>query len=95
MSESLIATVQSLLRSSEEVKIAIQARAIPDQDAEQFDEPSTEEADRRNTFERDQKRIVAVVTHVDSSTGDEQGWYVYLQIRSAEHFPLPAPDILS
>ena len=80
MSESLEITVQRLLRSSEDVKIAIHARAIPGHEEEQLDPFATHDNGSKHasdTSERENRRIVAVITHLDSSTGDEQGWCVH------------------
>ena len=67
--------VLQLLKNSEEVKIAIEATVLRDEEAStpggyhELQEPAISPS-----AEDDSKRIVAVVTHVDSLTGDEQGW---------------------
>ena len=78
MSEPPVTAVRRLLRASEEVKVAIQAQAALPQELRGTRRGSfsvdEDEAAITQTDDSTRKRIVAVVTHVDTSTGDEQGW---------------------
>ena len=77
MTEPTVNIVRRLLRASEDAKVAIYARVIPvqepPQDAFDSDEQYVHHHEARDA---NRERIVAIVTHLDSSTGDEQGWYV-------------------
>ncbi len=75
MADPLEIAVQSILRDSEQLKIAIHTRATPG--------PSEQEDTNLNTRKYsssegsgEKKRVLAIVTHIDISSGDEQGWYV-------------------
>ena len=77
MAEPTVNVVRRLLRTSEDAKVAIQARIIPVQEPSQDPfGPDEESVHHHQAHDSDKNRIVAIVTHVDSSTGDEQGWYV-------------------
>ncbi|PSS08876.1 hypothetical protein PHLCEN_2v3443 [Hermanssonia centrifuga] len=72
MADPLEIAVQSILRDSEQVKIAIHTRATPS--------PSEQEDTNLNTRKYsssegsgEKKRVLAIVTHIDISSGDEQG----------------------
>ena len=85
MADSPESLVKRLLRSSEEVKVALEAsrkpnaREDPDLDTDINDRPDVYQKPS-DTQPQDspsaKHRIIAVVVHVDSSTGDEQAWSV-------------------
>lgn len=79
MAETAERIVLRLLKNSEEVKIAIEATSLSDQEASTpggYHEPPQEFL--ANTASDDEKkRVVAIVTHIDSYTGDEQGWWAF------------------
>ena len=74
--------VRHLLRDSEDVKIALETHVPNEEDLETVDlseESSSsgyevDDLPRQNTPRK--RRIIAVVTHLDSATGDEQAWFV-------------------
>ncbi|KAJ3555817.1 hypothetical protein NM688_g2364 [Phlebia brevispora] len=69
---------------SEELKIAIEATAASDQGGPSSNTPGGYETlheQPTDAADEEKKRIVAIVTHVDSSTGDEQGCAFILRPR--------------
>ena len=75
MADSVERAVLQLLKDSEEVKIAIEGRILRDEEAStpggyhELREPTISPSSEGGS-----KRIVAIVTRIDSVTGDEQGW---------------------
>lgn len=88
MSTKSEAVVQNLLRQSEEVKIALETETIPysDESAASVSAYDTEDKagrlyEQRRThqsgaYKSTRRRIIAIVAHLDSITGDEQAWSV-------------------
>lgn len=78
MAEPLELVVQRLLRDSEEVKVAINASAIQarNNSLDAFNTHENLPEDTAVSSDDGGARIVAVVTHLESSAGEEQGWYV-------------------
>ena len=64
MSEEFQDAIREYLRVTEEFKVALEVRTPPD-------DPETSESVWDSA---EKKRFLAVVTHLDTETGDEQGW---------------------
>lgn len=80
MAENPESIIKRLLRESEEVKITLETYASQDSvtDNPARDNVSGEYEAQKSTGHTNAKdvRIIAVVTHLDSATGDEQAWFV-------------------
>lgn len=83
MVSALEISVQNLLRSSEELKTVLEVQTIPEELEEDYygeaQSPGSYEVEsyavKRMVAER--RRVLAVVMHVDTSSGEEQGWCVF------------------
>ncbi len=77
MTENPENIIKRLLRDSEDVKIALETH-VPNEELEadaQF--PAGQgTSDQLGEPTQPKTRIIAVITHLDSATGDEQAWYV-------------------
>lgn len=71
--DDLMVTVQDILRDSEEVKVAISARIV---EVEASTNSSNPFPDTSIWEDPGKARIVSVVTNLDYTSGEEQGWYV-------------------
>lgn len=82
MAEPPESVVNRLLHPSEDVKIALDVMKVEDRDQES--DSGSDEAkglpgmDQQRTQDRGSTlaHIIAAVSHLDTSTGDEQGWFV-------------------
>lgn len=74
MTENPENIIKRLLCDSEDVKIALETH-VPNEESEaETQSPAGQGTSDQPT--QPKTRIIAVITHLDSATGDEQAWYV-------------------
>ncbi len=70
----IVFPVQELFRSSEEVKIILETRLFPTPDTQDTSQDVDSEDDEPIWDNVQKMRALVVVSHVDSASGEEQGW---------------------
>ncbi|TCD64994.1 hypothetical protein EIP91_003361 [Steccherinum ochraceum] len=77
MTERFQDAIHDFLRSSDEFKLALEVRALPDEQPEDAEDPQPSVWDTP-----EKTRYLAVVTHLDSTTGEEQGCVFIFRLKS-------------